>query len=293
VGRERPVGHRQLLELDPVGRQVEQAYAGDCAAADPTQWRLLSYAFRDADGDTYTVARSGTVCSGATRPPGYGTDAGAGPDCDDVDPVVFLALTGYVDGDTDGHGAGDAGTYCTAGALPAGVVAIGDDCAPADPSLHTSLVSFADADGDGVGAGVPVSLCTGGTRPPGFVSDGGDCAPADGSAWRLAAYGWVDRDGDDRTRAEAGELCTGAALPPPFRSSPSGNDCDDADPALLGWAVLYEDGDGDGVGAGPRSILCIGAAPPAGQSIHGDDADDQDPIIQTDDDDDELDLILS
>ena len=126
------------------------------------------------------------------------------------------------------------------------------------------------------------------------MAEGGDCAPVDPDAWRVMTYDWVDRDGDDRTLVESGEVCAGAALPPPYRGGPSGNDCDDADPALLGWAVLYEDGDGDGVGAGPRSVLCVGAAPPAGQSIHGDDADDQDPVIQIDgEDDDELDLILS
>ena len=266
----------------------------DCAADDPARWRLWSYAFRDADGDAYTIAQAGAVCAGGTRPPGYRTDAGAGPGCEDGDAAVFLALTGHVDADGDGHGAGEASTYCTGGTLPGGVVAAGGDCAPVDPTAHTALVSFVDGDGDGVGAGAPLTQCTDGTRPPGFVAEGSDCAPIDAAAWRLLAHGWVDRDGDDRTLAEAGQVCAGVTLPPPYRDEPSGNDCDDADPELLAWAVLYEDGDGDEVGAGPRSVLCVGISLPEGQSIHGDDADDQDPVIQTDgEDDDELELILS
>lgn len=103
----------------------------------------------------------------------------------------------------------------------------------------------------------------------------------------------MDRDDDGRTVAESGQVCAGAALPPPHESEQSGNDCDDADPDLLGWAVLYQDGDGDQVGAGERSVLCIGTDPPADLSIYGDDADDADPLIQTDqDDDDELELII-
>jgi hypothetical protein len=174
------------------------------------------------------------------------------------------------------------------------VVATGGDCAPDDATRHTALVSYTDVDGDGVGAGDPMTLCTGGTRPPGSVAEGGDCAPTDGAAWRLASYGFVDRDRDDRTIAEAGQVCTGSALPPPYETAASGNDCDDDDPSLLGWAVLYDDGDRDGVGAGPRSVSCTGATLPADQSIFGDDADDQDPVIQTDEEDeDELELILS
>jgi hypothetical protein len=287
-------GDRQTL---CAGNSTPDGYAlvaGDCAEGDPTLWRVLAYSHRDADEDTYTVAEAGTICSGANLPAGYRGNAGSGPDCNDGDALVFTELTGFEDSDGDGHGAGEVQAFCTDGALPAGAVPTGGDCAPADATLHTVLVSFADEDADGVGAGPAQPLCTGGTRPPGFVATGGDCAPVDSAAWRMLAYGFVDRDEDDRTIAESGQVCAGAALPPPFRATASGNDCDDGDPALLGWAVLYEDGDGDGVGAGPRSIPCIGASIPDGQSIHGDDADDGDPLIQTDEDDEsELELILS
>jgi len=49
------------------------------------------------------------------------------------------------------------------------------------------------------------------------------------------------------------------------------------------------------MGSGPASAPSSASARrPASRSIHGDDADDQDPLIRTDEEDqDELDLILS
>lgn len=86
-------------------------------------------------------------------------------------------------------------------------------------------------------------------------------------------------------------LAYNGTLPPPFKATPSGNDCDDSDPALTRFAVLYPDRDGDGVGAPPRQITCIGATLPDGLAIGGFDDDDGDPaVIEVDDD--ELDLLL-
>jgi hypothetical protein len=55
--------------------------------------------------------------------------------------------------------------------------------------------------------------------------------------------------------------------------------------------VLYPDQDGDGVGASPRQIRCIGAALPAGLTLGGYDDDDADPMV-IESDNDELDLLL-
>ncbi|NPC50810.1 hypothetical protein HPC50_27530 [Corallococcus exiguus] len=53
------------------------------------------------------------------------------------------------------------------------------------------------------------------------------------------------------------------------------------------------DGDGDGVGATPRQMTCLGPAVLAGWSRYGDDADDHDAAVQTDEAmDEELSLIL-
>jgi len=82
-------------------------------------------------------------------------------------------------------------------------------------------------------------------------------------------------------------------LPPPFLATANGNDCNDADPTLAHFAVLYPDQDGAGVGAPPRQVLCIGTTPPAGLVTGGYDEDDTDPtVIETEDFDDLLDLIV-
>ena len=43
--------------------------------------------------------------------------------------------------------------------------------------------------------------------------------------------------------------------------------------------VLYPDQDGDGIGAPPRTIQCLGDALPGGFSIFGWDQDDHDPTV--------------
>ncbi len=77
----------------------------DCAPNDPTRWQLLAYAYRDADGDSYTVSQSGSICSGATLPAGY-ANAANGADCDDTNPSIYVLASVYADADGDGVGAG-------------------------------------------------------------------------------------------------------------------------------------------------------------------------------------------
>lgn len=73
----------------------------------------------------------------------------------------------------------------------------------------------------------------------------------------------------------------------------NGNDCNDDEPTLTHLAVRYPDQDGDGVGASPRQILCIGATTPLGFAVGGYDDDDGDPtVIEDEDFDDLLDIIL-
>jgi hypothetical protein len=168
--------------------------------------------------------------------------------------------------------------------------AAGIDCNDADPAVHATVTAYPDADGDGVGSGTTSSFCTDGTVPAGHALQEGDCAPADPAAWRLVDL--VDRDGDGYTAKESTPLCAGATLPDPYRPAAQGNDCADADPALFRWVVLYRDQDGDGVGARPRSIPCLGTAIPAGWSRLGYDVDDLDPSVASDPTEDDLALLL-
>ncbi|GEJ57546.1 hypothetical protein [Anaeromyxobacter diazotrophicus] len=209
------------------------AQAGDCAPDDPSRWRSYAFAFRDLDGDGYTVPESGTLCFGDAPPAGYLTSAGRGPDCDD-----------------------------------------------GDPAIHATVVAYLDADGDEVGAGPAESFCTDGSVPAGYALRGGDCAPDDKQRWQLLSYAYVDRDADGFTAAESGQVCAGGTLPDPYRAVANGKDCDDADPRLHRWVVLYRDLDGDGVGAGPREVQCLADEIPAGWSIRGYDVDDADPVVQ-------------
>jgi hypothetical protein len=159
--------------------------------------------------------------------------------------------------------------------VPAGI-----DCGDANAAVHTWVSVFPDTDGDGVGAGTwETSFCTDGSAPAGYSLQGTDCAPEDPAAWRSVEPQFADRDGDGVTIAEQASLCAGATLPEPYREVANGNDCDDSDPALARWVVLYPDRDGDGVGTRPRTISCIGASLPAGFALTGYDVDDSDPTI--------------
>jgi hypothetical protein len=151
------------------------------------------------------------------------------------------------------------------------------DCNESDPAVHTVVTAYPDEDGDGIGSGTEDWYCTDGGAPPGRSLDPTDCAPSDPTAWRVVEL--VDRDADGFTASETPPLCVDAALPDFARTEPEGNDCDDADPALFRWMVLYPDLDGDGVGTRPRSILCVGEAVPAGWSRLGYDVDDTDPSV--------------
>lgn len=247
--------------------------------------------FTDADRDGFGAEAGQLACTNGAPPDGFAT---TGTDCDDGDATVWMSLVyTAVDLDGDGITAPAMGTRCTAGTLlpPYFAAPHGNDCNDNDPTVSVALTVFADADRDGFGAGPAQQACTNGTPPAGFVTSGTDCDDTDASVWALLAYSAIDADGDGVTVPASGTVCTSGTLPPPFKATGNGNDCDDSDPTIDHFAVLYPDLDGDGVGAPPRLIRCIGATAPAGLSRGGFDDDDTDPdVIEVDDD--ELDLLL-
>ena len=259
----------------------------DCDDADPQRWQLL-WGYVDADGDGFGAGPRLELCTGASLPPGI---AAAGGDCAPLDPTAWATLHyAFRDADGDGRTLAAAGDVCAGAALPPGYsnVASGNDCDDANPAVWASVTAFLDADGDGVGAGEAVTFCTTGAVPQGYAPVSGDCAPDDPARWRFLAYAGVDRDGDGSTVKEPGQVCAGESLPDPYRATLQGNDCDDADPARWRWVVVYRDADGDGVGAGPRQVPCVGATLPSGTSVLGFDEDDADPAVQAGADDEEL-----
>ncbi|HWN71254.1 MAG TPA: hypothetical protein VNM90_26635 [Haliangium sp.] len=259
----------------------------DCDDGDGSRWREVT-GHADEDGDRVGAGAAQTFCTSGALPVGFVSASG---DCAPVDPARWqvLAYTSR-DADGDGHTTPESGALCTGAALPPGFAgqSAGNDCNDGDPAVFIGLIVFADTDGDGVGAGAATQACTDGSVPAGFRVTGSDCAPGDAAAWQTLAYTHADADGDGATVALAGQVCAGQSLPEPFRTAASGNDCDDDDPALTRFVLLYPDQDGDGVGAPPRAILCLGASIPPGLSIHGYDRDDTDPGVTEDPEEDAL-----
>ncbi|MFP2928721.1 hypothetical protein ACLESO_26695 [Pyxidicoccus sp. 3LG] len=265
----------------------------DCDDGNPevlVSWSL----FPDTDGDGVGAGARETLCAGTQRPEGYSFSA---TDCAASDSTAWQTLAyAHRDEDGDGFTVAQAGTLCAGATLPAGYATQpnGVDCDDTTRTLHTYLQVWADTDADGVGSGEPTLRCTDGTVGAPWSATGTDCEPEDGTRWRVLSYSHVDRDTDGHTTPEPGTLCTGAALPEPYFAKAAGNDCDDADASLFRWAVLYRDEDGDGVGAPPRTVPCLGQSLPVGLSFRGYDVDDADAAVQEDAEDDLMvELILA
>ncbi|MCP3104378.1 hypothetical protein LZ198_36495 [Myxococcus sp. K15C18031901] len=259
----------------------------DCDDHDATVQKRWAV-FVDTDGDGVGAGGQRSLCATTTLPQGH---ALTGTDCAPTDPLRWQVLAySHRDGDGDGHTIPAQGALCAGDSLPAGYATSpqGQDCDDTRATVHTALRVWSDVDGDGVGAGEPRLLCTNGTPPPTYSTEGTDCAEEDATRWRVHTYFHVDRDGDGATTPERGQLCAQETLLAPYFTSATGADCDDTDASLTHWDVLYPDQDGDGVGAEPRRVMCIGGALPPGLSQRGDDSDDMDPAVTEDPDDDLL-----
>jgi hypothetical protein len=95
-------------------------------ADDPSKFQTLAYSFVDKDGDGFTVASAGQLCTAGTLPAGY-LAAANGNDCDDGDATRWRFVVLYPDTDGDGVGAGARSVPCLGAAIPAGQSIFGDD----------------------------------------------------------------------------------------------------------------------------------------------------------------------
>ncbi|MCP3166940.1 hypothetical protein [Myxococcus qinghaiensis] len=279
------------------GELLPQGYAVlprglDCDDQDATV-RVSWSVHPDEDGDQVGAGPAVTMCAGGTVPAGYST---FGNDCAPSDASGWqLREYRHRDADGDGYTVPESGEVCGGTSLPPGYAWTEQrrDCDDTSSTRHTSLLSWRDLDGDGVGAGASETLCTDGQVPASWSTVGTDCADDDATRWIGRNYTHVDRDLDGATTPERGGICSGSTLPSPYFTKATGNDCDDADPERTRWLVLYPDLDGDGVGAEPRQIPCLGAALPPGMSIYGYDVDDHDPeVTKSMEDDLHVELIL-
>jgi hypothetical protein len=275
---------------EPPAGYLAAASGDDCDDHDAAAWQVRN-AVLDADGDGFGAGEPVALCTGTALPAGWVAPDGP-TDCAPDDDARWRTWTyAFRDADRDGRTVASPGTLCIGTAPPAGYATarFGDDCDDANPLVWVTVVGYADADGDGVGAGAGVAACTDGAIPAGQVATGTDCAPEDGSRWQLLPYALADRDGDGLTApVTPGNVCAAAVLPEPYRAVAVGLDCDDGERSVWRAVVRYPDADGDGVGATPRAIVCLGSGEPPGYSRFGWDVDDADPAVQRDGADDEL-----
>jgi hypothetical protein len=243
----------------------------DCDDAHADVWQLLN-GYADTDGDGVGAGPVQSVCSGAKLPDGFST---RDDDCAPGDKGAYQLLSyGYRDADGDGHTvvAPAGAQVCTGPSLPTGYTNTpGEpDCDDTKPKAWAWVDGYADTDSDKVGAGDVQRFCTDGQLPPGYVAHDGDCAPLDKNFWQLLPYSYRDADGDLHTVASSGSICSGATLPTGYATSPSGDDCNDNDPAVWTPQMLYVDGDDDGVGEGKPIPMCVAVSPKGYATVGGD-----------------------
>jgi hypothetical protein len=82
----------------------------DCAPGDATAWQVLTFRFRDEDGDGAVTPETGSICTGAALPA-------------DHEPTLTHFAVLYPDRDGDGVGAPPRQTPCIGDTIPAGLVA--------------------------------------------------------------------------------------------------------------------------------------------------------------------------
>ena len=237
---------------------------------------------RDADGDGWTVAAAGTICSGATLPAGYRSAAGTGVDCNDADPATHRAWAVYHDGDGDGFGVGALTKLCAGDAVPAGYSALDTDCDDSSAARWAQLwYAYRDADFDTYTIASPGQLCTNGHLPRGYSNSGqgADCNDADPQVWRSQVY-FPDGDGDGYGSGNEVALCIGAA--PPEGYATRGDDCAPNDAAKFKpLPYQYRDVDGDRWTVAQSGSVCSGNELPKGYltSANGLDCNDGDPAV--------------
>ena len=264
------------------GEGATQGFAsagGDCDPADGSRFAELSYQYRDADLDSYTVPKDGTVCAGSGLPSGYYWYESSFEDCDDQNPDAYAANTYYADEDADGVGAGDAHTLCTGWDAPTGYSSTPGDCAPGDAAAYQLLsYYYRDADSDSYFVLQSSSVCAGEYLPPGYAQNASrfDCDDLNATSYSTVRY-YLDEDGDGVGAGDVQQACTNGQLP--AGTVGKAGDCAPADPSL--WqsrSNLYVDRDGDGATTAKTAVLCVGATLSAPYSFKasGNDCDDGD-----------------
>ncbi len=106
----------------------------------------------DPSGETVADEGAGDLGPACVDPDGdgYGPNCEAGPDCAPNDPLRFVTVSLYPDGDFDGFGIGDAVDVCIGAMVPAGWSRTNDDCDDTNAAVYPGAPEVAD---DGVANG--------------------------------------------------------------------------------------------------------------------------------------------
>jgi hypothetical protein len=155
-----------------------------------------------------------------------------------VNVTVTPLQTYYLDADGDGYGSTTTGKYCPKN-VPANYVSNNTDCDDGNASIHAPVSYYIDTDGDGFGTGDAQPFCSL-TIPAGYSDNNTDCNDADPNIHVAATY-YRDADGD--SFGDASNTTLSSSSVPPQGYVKNSLDCDDT-------KILYNDGDGDGYGAG-------------------------------------------
>lgn len=142
------------------------------------------------------------------------------------------------------------------------------DCSPDNKKLW-ALKKFqaVDKDIDGKFISENGEVCSGADLPTGYSattpnSSELDCNDNEPSIWQPMEYQSLDKDLDGKYSLEAGSICSGDKLPtnylPEKVSLPSKLDCNDNDDTIYRNITIYQDIDGDGIGAGNGALTCMG-----------------------------------
>lgn len=291
-------GDADGIGADPVGWVCgpdghQSVTSGDCDDGDPTSFPgaeegcdgidndcdgriddgiALVTRYEDNDGDTFGGRATAPSCA----PVGVA----AGGDCDDddadVNPLVREVCNG-VDDDCDGR--------------------TDDDDRGVDPTTRTPWYPDTDADGWGDEGG-RVEACS--APDAVFVAQPGDCDDARPNVHPGGSELCNGRDDDCDTLVDDADDSVDPASQDPYFADldedgygdataltlscaevagavRNGDDCDDAAPGATVVRDWFDDGDLDGVGAGPAvTTACHG--PGGGTTPTGDDCDDADPL---------------
>lgn len=258
-----------------------QSLGTDCDDANVTLLRTVANLVTDADQDGWTVGTAAAVCVGTTTAVSgrtyYQASGGAfswlastaslGADCNDANASVLGPSSWYLDGDTDGVGAGTAQVACTA---PANHVAMTGDCDDTNLNVYRTVASLStDVDQDGYSVGAAGSQCVGTTTAVGgrtyyrsatgafsWLSGtplGTDCDDASASVQGPTTW-YVNADGDSRGGATTQVACT---QPGGYIATPG--DCNDSNGNVFQTVSVYDDTDQDGWTEGALAAQCVGA----------------------------------